>query len=85
MASAASTAWRAWSGSSSGAPQKAISASPMYLSSVPRWARTTSVRCENSRFIIAPSSAGGMRWATAVKPDTSANSTVSVALRLAMP
>ena len=36
MASAASTAWSAWSGSASGAPNSAITMSPTNLSTVPR-------------------------------------------------
>ncbi|PMQ14670.1 hypothetical protein JaAD80_19595 [Janthinobacterium sp. AD80] len=37
ISSALATARLAWSGKATGAPQKAITASPMYLSRVPPW------------------------------------------------
>ena len=40
IASAARQAWSAWSGSGEGAPQKAMTASPMNLSTVPPSAST---------------------------------------------
>ncbi len=43
IARAASTAWVAWFVSVSGAPQNAMTRSPMYLSIVPRFSWITSV------------------------------------------
>ena len=77
MSYAAATAWAAWSGSASGAPQKAIIASPMYLSMVPWWRCTTSVSGVSRAFSSAVSSRGSMRSAWLVKSWTSQNSTLS--------
>ena len=58
MPSAASTAWLAWSGSSSGAFQNAIRQSPIYLSIVPPCASTISDSGVSSRLISVVSRSG---------------------------
>ena len=58
MPSAASTAWRAWSASSSGAFQKAMIASPIYLSMVPPADEHDADSGLSSRFISAVSRSG---------------------------
>ena len=61
-----------------GAPQKAITQSPMYLSMVPRWsARITRDNSVNSVFMSSPRAAGSIFSDKVVKPRTSANITVS--------
>ena len=78
MSSAAAVAAAAWSGRSMGAPQKAITQSPMYLSMVPRWSpRITRDSSVSSVFISSPSAAGSIFSDKVVKPRTSANITVS--------
>ncbi len=77
MAKAASTDRRAWSGSGTGAPQKAITQSPMYLSMVPRRWRISCVRLLNTRLSKACRSAAVMVSDNWVKPRMSLNITVS--------
>ena len=76
MASAARQAWSAWSGSGEGAPQKAMTASPMYLSTVPPSASTA---CEASsrNWPTIGTTPSPRRSLRPVKPARSANSTVS--------
>ena len=75
---AASSAWRACSGSSSGAPQNAMIASPMYLSMVPRCFWITLVSGVRKLFMSSDSSCGLSLNCSemVVKPRTSENSTV---------
>ena len=73
-ASAATQALRACLGSSTGAFQNAMTASPMNLSMVPRSARITSDSGVNSRFRKRISSCALMPSEMRVNPRTSANS-----------
>ena len=75
MPSAAATACRAWSASSSGAFQNAMIASPIYLSIVPPSASTTPDSGLSSRFISAVSRSGSSFSVSemVVKPRTSLN------------
>jgi hypothetical protein len=82
MSSAAATAAAAWSGRGTGAPQKAITQSPMYLSIVPRCsARITRESSVRSVFISSPRAWGCICSDRVVNPRTSANITLSSALR----
>ncbi len=67
-----------------GAPQKAMMASPMYLSSVPRWPRMAWVMVEKKRLTRARSSCGGSDSETRVKLRMSQNITVSTRLLASM-
>ena len=84
MANAASSAWRGCSGSCSGAPQKAMMASPMYLSMVPRWVWMARVMLVRYSFISRLSSLGPSPSEMLMKSRTSANITVSSRLSLSM-
>ncbi len=76
IASAASTPWIACSGSFSGAPQKDMIASPMYLSIVPRFSWMTSVISVKYAFIMSFSPSGVRPSEIEVKSRTSEKSTV---------
>ena len=82
IASAAATASRACAGLATGAPQNAMIASPMYLSTVPRSSWITSVSAVRYTFIISESARGDRCSEIAVKLRTSENSTVSSRSRL---
>ena len=71
------TARPAWSGVSTGAPQKAITQSPMYLSMVPRLLRIKSVSRLKILLSKACSCVGSMVSDIWVKPRMSQNITVS--------
>ncbi|MCY1365460.1 hypothetical protein D9M69_523060 [compost metagenome] len=73
---AACTASAAWPGVSMGAPQKAMTQSPMYLSTVPRCALITSVSRLKTVFRKACSSAGAICSDSRVKSRISQNITV---------
>ena len=60
-------------------------ASPMYLSSVPRWARISCVIAEKKRLTSARSSSGGSASETRVKLRMSQNITVSSRFSACMP
>ena len=76
IASAASVACTVWSGSESGAPQKDMIASPMYLSIVPRACWITSVIAVRYAFIMSLSPSGVRPSEIEVKSRTSEKSTV---------
>jgi hypothetical protein len=84
MSSAASTACRACRGLATGAPQNAITQSPMYLSMVPWWRAMTPLRRSSSSRSSACSSAGGRVSARLVKPFRSQNMIVSSSVRACM-
>ena len=84
ISSAAVTARWACSVVSTGAPQKAMTQSPMYLSMVPRWARMVWVRRLNTRLSRAWSWVGSMCSDISVNPRMSLNMTVSSWLRACM-
>ena len=84
MASAASTARRAWSGMATGAPQKAMTQSPMYLSMVPWCARMTCVSRVSTSFSSACKASGSRVSDKVVKPRRSQNMTVSSSARACM-
>ena len=67
----------AWSGSGSGAPNTAITASPWNLSIVPPCAATTSAIAERCLPTTAATSRAGRRSAIVEKPRMSLNSTVT--------
>jgi hypothetical protein len=60
-----------------GAPNSAITASPICLSIVPPCAMIAASRRVHSAFIVALTSSGSIVSDIAVKPETSANSTVT--------
>ena len=84
MPSAAFTASVACADSDTGAPQKAITQSPMYLSMVPRCWRMTCVSRVKISLSKACSCTGSMRSDMAVKPRMSQNMTVSSRLAACM-
>jgi len=70
------TARSAWSGWAKGTPNTAITASPMYLSSVPSFWKITSVTAVKKQFRMRATSDGSSFSAMEVKPTRSENSTV---------
>ena len=77
ISQAARTALVSCSSSGAGAPKNAIMPSPMNLSSVPPWRNTSAVSWSNSEFSNIATCAGAMPSDSAVKPQRSANSTVT--------
>ncbi len=84
ISSAARTASVAWSGVSMGAPQKAMTQSPMYLSTVPRCALMTLVSRLNRVLRKACSSAGAICSESRVNSRMSQNMTVMFLLSARM-
>ena len=76
MASAAATARAAWLLLRRGAPQKAMTQSPMYLSMVPSCSRMTCVRRVKMRLSRACNCSGAIVSDRLVKPRMSQNMTV---------
>lgn len=84
ISTAARTARVAWSGLSTGAPQKAMTLSPMYLSTVPPWRLMISDSRLKMRLRKACSSTGASVSDSRVKPRMSQKSAVSSLLSARM-